>query len=91
MTENNKEFERFKEEFDEIIMLVDARLDIVEKQLKDLNKLLREVQTGIRQVDQKTLTDWNGLRGTVGDLQKKISEITKPIRGIKRNGGGYQQ
>jgi len=89
MTE--KEFEKFKQEFEDAIATLGARLDVVETKLNDIGKLMREVQTGVRRVDQKTNVEWNGLRGTVGDIQKKISEIAEPIRNIKRNNGGYDK
>lgn len=80
-------FEKFKQEFDEIIMILDARLDVVEQKISDMMKTMREVQTGVRQVDRKTDVEWNGLRGTLGDLQKKVSEISKPLKNINRNIG----
>ena len=88
---NEKEFAKFKAEFDEIIMTLDARLDVLEQKINDIGKLMREVQTGVRRVDQKTHVEWSGLRGTVGDLQKKISEIAEPIRNITRNNRGYKK
>jgi len=89
MTE--KEFEKFKQEFEDTIATLNARLDVVETKLNDIGKLMREVQTGVRRVDQKTHVEWSGLRGTVGDLQKKISEISEPIRNITRNNKGYKK
>lgn len=89
MTE--KELEKFKQEFEDAIATLGARLDVVETKLNDIGKLMREVQTGVRRVDQKTNVEWNGLRGTVGDIQKKISEIAEPIRNIKRNNRGYDK
>lgn len=84
---NDKDFQKFKDEFDEIILTVDSRLEILEKKLESLNKLMQEFQTGVRQIDRKTDVEWNGLRGSIGDLQKKLSEIAKPIKDMNRNRG----
>jgi len=87
----SKELDKFKQEFDEVIMTIDARLDVLEAKINDIGKLMREVQTGVRRVDQKSEMDWSGLRGTIGDLQKKISEIADPIKKITRNNRGYEK
>lgn len=84
---NEKEFNKFKEEFDEIILTVDSRLDVLEGKMENLMKMMREIQTGVRQVDRKTDVEWSGLRGSIGDLQKKLSEIAKPIKDMNRNRG----
>lgn len=84
---NEKEFNKFKEEFDEIILTVDSRLDVLEGKIENLMKMMREIQTGVRQVDRKTDVEWSGLRGSIGDLQKKLSEIAKPIKDMNRNRG----
>lgn len=84
---NDKDFQKFKDEFDEIILTVDSRLEVLEKKLESLNKLMQEFQTGVRQIDRKTDVEWNGLRGSIGDLQKKLSEIAKPIKDMNRNRG----
>jgi prefoldin subunit 5 len=87
----SKELDKFKQEFDEVIMTIDARLDVLEAKINDIGKLMREVQTGVRRVDQKSEMDWSGLRGTIGDLQKKISELAEPIKNINRNNRGYKK
>jgi chromosome segregation ATPase len=89
MTDNNKEFERFKEQFDEIIMVVGTRLDVLEQKIKEIGKMIEQSENSLRKLNQKSFLDWNGLQGTIGDMQKKISEIARPIRPARRDQGGY--
>lgn len=85
MLQPNKDLEQFKKEYEETILALETRISVLEKTLVDLQKLLRETQSGVRNITKTDFVTWGNISGTLGDTQKTVRDIAETLGKNKKN------